>query len=31
MPEVASLKRPLPARLVDLVADRAERCSKVLT
>jgi serine/threonine-protein kinase HipA len=29
-PEVVALKRPLPARLVDLVADRAERCLVVL-
>jgi serine/threonine-protein kinase HipA len=29
-PEVVALKRPLPARLVDLVADRVERCRQVL-
>ncbi len=28
--EVARLKRALPKELVDLVADRAERCLKVL-
>jgi serine/threonine-protein kinase HipA len=29
-PEVAALERSLPARLVDLVADRVERCVAVL-
>jgi serine/threonine-protein kinase HipA len=29
-PEVAALNRPLPARLVDLVSDRAERCKAIL-
>jgi serine/threonine-protein kinase HipA len=29
-PEVAALGRPLPARLVDLVADRAKRCLAIL-
>jgi serine/threonine-protein kinase HipA len=29
-PEVASLERSLPARLVDLVADRVERCLALL-
>lgn len=28
--EVASLNRPLPTRLVDLVADRASRCRRIL-
>ncbi|HEV7773794.1 MAG TPA: type II toxin-antitoxin system HipA family toxin [Conexibacter sp.] len=30
MPEVTALDRPLPARLVDLVADRARRCRQLL-
>jgi serine/threonine-protein kinase HipA len=29
-PEVLALDRPLPGRLVDLVADRAERCMAIL-
>lgn len=29
-PEVVSLDRPLPARLVDLVAERVERCLRLL-
>jgi serine/threonine-protein kinase HipA len=29
-PQVASLRRPLPGRLVDLVADRADRCIATL-
>lgn len=29
-PEVASLQRELPHRLVDLIADRAARCAKLL-
>lgn len=29
-PEVAALGRPLPARLLDLVADRARRCRRLL-
>lgn len=29
-PEVAALDRPLPARLLDLVADRARRCTRLL-
>jgi serine/threonine-protein kinase HipA len=29
-PEVVALKRPLPARMVDLVSDRARRCRAVL-
>jgi serine/threonine-protein kinase HipA len=30
-PEVVALKRELPSRLLDLVADRARRCLEVLT
>jgi hypothetical protein len=29
-PDVASLGRPLPARLIDLVAERVERCRDLL-
>lgn len=29
-PEVLALERPLPARLLDLVADRAQRCRQAL-
>jgi serine/threonine-protein kinase HipA len=29
-PEVKALDRPLPARLLDLVADRAQRCRQLL-
>jgi len=29
-PDVAALDRPLPGRLVDLVAERAERCKAIL-
>ena len=29
-PEVAALKRPLPARLVDLVSERVQRCQVLL-
>lgn len=29
-PEVLALERPLPARLVDLVAERARRCERML-
>jgi len=29
-PEIEALNRPLPARLLDLVADRARRCRKAL-
>jgi serine/threonine-protein kinase HipA len=29
-PEVAALERPLPARLVDLVADRVKRCRALI-
>jgi serine/threonine-protein kinase HipA len=29
-PEVASLERPLPGRLADLVAERAKRCTAIL-
>lgn len=29
-PEVAALDRPLPTRLLDLVADRVKRCQRVL-
>ena len=29
-PEAESLDRPLPARLVDLVAERVERCQALL-
>jgi serine/threonine-protein kinase HipA len=30
-PEVAALSRPLPARLVDLVSERVERCRAILS
>jgi serine/threonine-protein kinase HipA len=30
-PEVIALERPLPARLLDLIADRAQRCEQLLT
>jgi serine/threonine-protein kinase HipA len=30
-PEVTALKRELPSRLLDLVADRAQRCMAILT
>jgi serine/threonine-protein kinase HipA len=29
-PEVAALDRPLPARLLDLVSERVERCKRIL-
>jgi serine/threonine-protein kinase HipA len=29
-PDIVALGRPLPARLVDLIADRAARCARVL-
>jgi serine/threonine-protein kinase HipA len=29
-PDIAELNRPLPNRMVDLVADRAARCARVL-
>jgi serine/threonine-protein kinase HipA len=29
-PEINALQRPLPARLLDLIADRAQRCEQLL-
>ncbi len=29
-PDIAALERPMPGRLVDLVADRATRCTRLI-